>query len=83
MTYLTALRTKLILDVMVTECCSLLNTGYCDWGLLLSCTVSKVKGAQKADVRREREGNLQKCIQCIQQQQQKTLYATLPNAERL
>lgn len=62
-TYLTTLCTKLILYIMVTECCSLLNTGYCDGCLLLSCTVSKVKGAQKADVRREREENLQKCIQ--------------------
>lgn len=62
-TYLTTLCTKLILYIMVTECCSLLNTGYCDCCLLLSCSVSKVKGAQKANVRIESDENLQKCIQ--------------------
>lgn len=38
-TYLTTLSAKLILYVMVTKCCSLLNTCDCD-GCLFSCSVS-------------------------------------------
>lgn len=52
-TYLTTLGAKLILYVMVTKCCSLLNTGYCDGRLFFSCSVSGGKRTEKPVVRME------------------------------
>lgn len=50
--YLTTFSAKLILDVMVTKCCSLLNAGYRNSCVLLSCSVS---GGDKGDRKASRE----------------------------
>lgn len=53
--YLTTLSAELILYVMVTKCCSLLNTGYCNSCLLFSCSVSgEEEGTEKPVVRMEK-----------------------------
>lgn len=52
-TYLTTLSAKLILYVMVTKCCSLLNTCDCD-GCLFSRSVSGGKRTEKPVVRMEK-----------------------------
>lgn len=45
--YLAALCAELILNVMVTECRSLLDTGYCDGCLFFSCSNTGEKSQKK------------------------------------
>ncbi len=55
--YLTTFSAELILYVMVSECCSLRNTGYSDSCLLLSCSVSGGKGQRKGKTKMKKKEN--------------------------